>query len=95
MAGALWLLAKVAESSARPRLAAELLGAASVASPGTRAFWAIDAEGLGMAESLTVRTAIGDDAFDEQWARGRALTSEEAVDAARHELAGGRTHEAR
>lgn len=93
MAGALRLLAKVAQSSARPRLAAELLGAASVASPGTRAFWAIDAEGLGVAESLTVRAAIGDDAFDEQWARGRALTSEEAVDAARHELAAVAVHD--
>jgi hypothetical protein len=79
IAGALRLLATVADSRGSPDIAVQFLGAANVVSPKTGEFWAIDADGIASPEPLSLTATIGDPMFDEQWARGRAMTIDEAM----------------
>jgi hypothetical protein len=74
------LLATVAAARGRPEIAAELLAAADIASPGTGDAWAVDADGLPSPEPATLRAALGDEAFEECWGRGRSMTTDEAFE---------------
>jgi predicted ATPase/DNA-binding SARP family transcriptional activator len=81
IAGALRLLATVADARGRPDLAVQFLGAASVVSPKAGEFWAIDADGIASPEPVSLTATIGDAMFNEQWARGRGMSTDEAMTA--------------
>jgi len=87
IACALRLLATVALSGGRRELAAQLMGGASLVSPGTPPFWSVEGDGLGGVTADALRVAMGAERFDEHWARGRATTMEDIVAAATRELA--------
>jgi hypothetical protein len=48
--------------------------------PGTGDVWAVDADGLGSPEPATLRAALGDEAFEDYWGRGRSVTIDEAFE---------------
>lgn len=78
-AAALPTLATIACRQAEGTLAAELLGAASVVSDEARRLWRPDADGVVVVESTSLVNSLGQQTFDECWARGRAMTTEESV----------------
>jgi tetratricopeptide (TPR) repeat protein len=78
-AAALRTLATVADRSAQQTLAAQLLGAASVVSDEARRLWRPDADGVVDVDAASLAESLGRRTFDEHWARGRAMTTEESV----------------
>ena len=80
IAGALRLLATVATLEGRPHLAVELLSAATVLS-NRPADWSVDTDGLDSPEPAKLIATLGNGTFAEHWARGRAMTTHEAIDA--------------
>jgi len=79
LAGALLLLATVAHRQGRSTIAATLLGAASVLSGDHGEVWASDIDGVATVDAEAVRATIGDVAFADQWAHGRAMSTDQAV----------------
>ena len=58
----------------------ELLSAATVLS-NRPADWSVDTDGLDSPEPAQLIATLGNDTFAEHWARGRAMTTHEAIDA--------------
>jgi hypothetical protein len=88
--GALHQLATLAHRRQKPTLAATLLGAASIVSAETADLWGSDVDGVATIDTDTLKVTMGSVAFSTQWARGRALTTDEAVTIATRELSAAR-----
>ena len=78
-AAALRTLATIADRQVELTLAAQLLGAASVVYDEARRLWRPDADGVAVVDAASLVGSLGRQAFDEHWARGRAMTTEESV----------------
>ncbi len=76
-AAALGALATVAARRSSPSLAARLLGAASVVAGEGPGFWAPDIDGIAGVDAAGLAESLGPAGFDEHWARGRAMTTQE------------------
>jgi hypothetical protein len=78
-AAALRTLAAVADRHSDRALAVQLLGAASVVSDEARRLWRPDADGVADVDATRLAEELGRQTFEEHWARGRAMTTEESV----------------
>ena len=78
-AAALRLLATVAERRGKPLVAAQLLGAADVQPDEGRRFWTPETDGVPVVDLATLTLLYGGTTMEEHWARGRALTTDDAV----------------
>ena len=85
-AAALGLLSTVAFTTGRPRLAAELLGAASLVSPHTQFDWSLEPHPPTGVTDATLRASLGPERYDEHWATGRAQTTDHIIATARQLL---------
>ncbi len=78
-AAALRLLATVAERRGEPLVAAQLLGAADVQPDEGRRFWMPETDGVPVIDMAALTMLHGDATVEEHWARGRGLTTDDAV----------------
>ncbi len=78
-AAALRLLASVAEGCGEPTVAVELLGAADVLPDEGRRFWMLETDGIPVVDAAALSRRLGAEDFAEHWARGRGLSSADAV----------------
>jgi predicted ATPase/DNA-binding SARP family transcriptional activator len=78
-AAALRTLATIADRMTDRSVAAEQLGAASVVSDEARRLWRPDGDGVVDVDPASLAAALGRRAFDEHWARGRAMTTAETT----------------
>jgi predicted ATPase/DNA-binding SARP family transcriptional activator len=76
-AAALRTLATLAARRSSPSVAAQLLGAASVVVGEERGLWAPDSDGIAGVDAAGLRESLGPAGFDDHWARGRAMTTQE------------------
>jgi len=74
--------ANAAHARGQSARAARLLGAVSAAREAMGAQWSATQQGAFDDLTTTVRTALGDEAFEPAWAAGRALSLERAIDEA-------------